>query len=663
VQLDADLDSAAQPAISSDEPRTIADQASLPVLLSAVLTRYQRSVQEDRRDALTREAMAIAGANLELTAVLACAVLCSAACTDSGPARPYGPWAVSATLHMANCETNDTAHVEHVEVSSATTSASFLDWLATDNADIPTLLLAGDIDAPLLLELECCLPQFTIQVHHIDERTSLLAVAPRTSGDDETAAGASQRLFALPVNGRRPAAVRIITSRLWHAVATAVSTELGMDDFSAPITGDVHVADQAVLAALMSSAWPRLLPDVESSSLPLPNRLDSLEELEVLWLASLSAPGQLEAAYAVRSHAALVWSLAMITTRNPTAGYAGLLTCADEDTTYKCASAASDAGVQVIAPHVGDDAEYWQLDEDGARYVLRCPLGALPGVTVDIAAALAEQHRQTPFTSLTDIIKRVPAVLQPPDLLLRLTAAGACRDFLAASTAEAELATALGNTQVALACTDQGAFALPAPEDWLLALDRRWSPLRASPEAEGQEGPAPGTISHVSSSETRAVLIQDGRFVLAAEPGRTSTGVVLLAGEPDEASTETRTDSLGGKRGAVDSIVPVEAGGWHVGVSRHLIDSTPPFVAELIVELTGDRGADLARITAAHALLDEHPGPVTARLVLVHAAFKRVVERGPARGVAYTPALDAAAKQLLGEQSITLRLDVPMGSA
>jgi hypothetical protein len=180
---------------------------------------------------------------------------------------------------------------------------------------------------------------------------------------------------------------------------------------------------------------------------------------------------------------------------------------------------------------------------------------------------------------------------------------------------------------------------------------------------EEQEGPASGTISHFSSSETRAVLIQDGRFVLAAAPGQPATGVVILAGESDLATTKTRTDSQAGDTGATDSIVPVEAGGWHVGVSRHLIDSTPPFVAELIVELTGDRDADLARITAAHALLDEHPGPVTARLVLVRAAFKRVVERGPARGVAYTPALEAAAKQLLGEQSITLRLDVPMGSA
>ena len=158
MQLNADVDSAAQPANGSDEARNVANHVSLPVLLSAVLTRYQRTGHEDRRDELAHEAMAIAGANLELAAVLACAVLCSAACTDCGPARPYGPWAVSATLHMANCETNDTANVEQVEASFATTSASFLDWLATDNADIPTLLLARDVDVPLLLELECCLP-------------------------------------------------------------------------------------------------------------------------------------------------------------------------------------------------------------------------------------------------------------------------------------------------------------------------------------------------------------------------------------------------------------------------------------------------------------------------------------------------------------------------
>ncbi len=640
------------------------DGPTFPTLLSSVLERYPRTGFEDHRDEMAAEASAVARAGMDVSAALACAVICAAACNDCGPALAYGPWATSRTLQMLTRDVHDVARVEF-DAGTEVAALPFVDWLGTEYADIPTLLLPRGADATLLHDVQCSLLVLCLRLQRIDEWTTVLLAEPRNTLD-VAPADLGQPLFTLPVGGIRPAAVRLISSALWLAVAAAVSAEVDMDDYTAPVSGKVLVADRAVQAALMSSAWPHLVPDVSRSSLPIPARLDSLEELETLWLSGLSTPGHTIAAHALRSQAKLVWQLAVITARNPTAGYRGLLMSSDEHVVLSSARAASEAGVHLVAPLVESVATSWRLELDDGRYELQCPVIAIPGLSGAVAQLLAEQRAAAPFVSLSDLALRVPVLPQQPEALCRVVASGACRSFLAAEDAEHELVSVLRAANAPGAESEPGQVRLalaPALDDWRVALDRRWSPLTESHATGAAKLMARESATRASAVEARSLSIRAKTYVLAAAAEQSEAGVIILSGADRPLTGNQVRDATEQEHGHDDSIVPVETSGWRLGVSRRLIDDTPPYVAEVVVELAGDRAADLARIASVHALLDRHPGPVKARLILVRSTFKRVIERGPAQGVTFAPALEAEVTQLLGANSITLRLDVPPGGS
>ena len=528
-------------------------QASLPEMLTRVLERYSRTALDDRPDDLAGEALAIAGAGLDLAAVLMCAIVCAAACNECGPAVAYGPWALSVAAGLVARDRHDSARPEVTAAppSSGVDSNAFVDWLRSDYADMPTLLMPEEPDLSLLREIEGALPGLEVRTHRLDDRTSVMSLAQH-GGAVTPAPDAPEPLFDVPPIQRRGASVRLVVSGLCRAVAAAVASEVDMDGYSAPIPPEAPTAEQAVLSALMGSAWPRLLPDLATASLPMPQRLEGVEELASHWLSGLSAVALPSAAHAVRSQAALVWQLAVITGRNPTAGYRGLLLGAGEDRLAQCMRAATESGVPLDVAEDADECAAWRLDQDGDRFVLRCPPCSAPDATGS-------------------------------------------------------------------------------------------APCQADREA------------------ARTVAIQDERYLLAASPAGPGAGMVVLgAGDrgtpPDRSAAEHATESE-------VSTVAVETGGWRMAVSRRLLDESPPFVVEVQVELSGDRDADLQRIASVHALLDKHQGPVKARLVLVRSSFRRVVERAPARGVSYSAALEQEARQIVGPDHLTLRLDVPVGSS
>ena len=529
------------------------DQASLPALLAQIRSRYDRPALDESRDDMVREAIAIAGSGLDIGAAIACAAICASACSDCGPGLVYGPWALSATLRMVGQERDDTAGsaVARDLADAGRASAEFLDWLAGEDRDIPTLLLAAGADASFMHELARGSPDLALHLHPLDERTSVVFAASREDAGSIAPWDQTEPLFSPPGIDERRAAIRLVVSRLWRAAAIAVATEVDMDGFATAIPDTVPDVDRQVLSTLLASAWPRLLPDLATASLALPVSLESREELENLWLSVLSPAAKRSALHAVRSQAALVWQLAMITCMNPTAGYRGLLVTADETTLAGCMKAARDAGVILEDVKPGDDSRVaWQLGQRDGRFVLCCP----------------------------------PA---------------------GASAATAQI----GQTEANL-------------------------------------------------DDARIVNIRDERFLLAAPGGESGAALTLLPSDEYHPAAAGPTEVSG-----TVPTVPVDAGGWRMAVSKRLLDESPPFVVEVVVELAGDRDADVATIAAVHALMDRHNGPVKARLVLVRSAFKRVVERGPAHGVSYTAALEDEVKQLLGADSITLRLDVPVGSS
>jgi hypothetical protein len=161
------------------------------------------------------------------------------------------------------------------------------------------------------------------------------------------------------------------------------------------------------------------------------------------------------------------------------------------------------------------------------------------------------------------------------------------------------------------------------------------------------------------SDDERTVAVLDERIVLSSAPNAESVQVRARLreapeGDPVPGSEEASTDP---------PPIRVDAGEWQLDVSRNLLAGGPPFAVEVVVELLGDRDADTARIAAVHALLDRHKGPVPSRLVLQRSSFRRVVERGLARGVSYSAALEGEAAELLGPGSLTLRLDSSTGGS
>ena len=255
--------------------------------------------------------------------------------------------------------------------------------LAGEERDIPTLLLAAGADASFMRELERGIPDLALILHPLDERTSVVFAASREDAGRLAPGNQTEPLFNPPGIDERRAAIRLVVSRLWRAVAIAVATEVDLDGFATPVPDKVPVAHRQMLSTLLASAWPRLLPDLATSSLALPVRLESREELEILWLSALSPSAKRSAAHAVRSQAGLVWRLAMITCMNPTAGYRGLLVTADETTLAGCMKAARDAGVTLEDVKPGDDTRVaWQLSQDDGRFVLCCPPASASGATL-----------------------------------------------------------------------------------------------------------------------------------------------------------------------------------------------------------------------------------------------------------------------------------------
>jgi hypothetical protein len=100
--------------------------------------------------------------------------------------------------------------------------------------------------------------------------------------------------------------------------------------------------------------------------------------------------------------------------------------------------------------------------------------------------------------------------------------------------------------------------------------------------------------------------------------------------------------------------IGVEVGAWHVRVDARLQRHATPKTVDVRVLLTGDRAADLRRIAQLNGVLDRYPGPCAVRVVLWRASFRKVIERGGAKGVTLGAELQSEVESLIGPGSVTI---------
>jgi hypothetical protein len=584
------------------------------------------------------ELAALSAAGLAGSAYVACAVVCVLRSTLGGMLLPHGPWIASMLLAWSGA-----AHLESAAGDDAPAGEWFL-HAAQDGGLEPPLLLAPflfDDDALRVLRSE--LEGWEVSV--------------------EPVAGGGQRLAARH-RDQETAVLDLFPSRLLHALLLAQSgVERATGRWIDPQTGPIT---DAAAQALVGSAWLALVPEVPVLRAPQPNPEPGASGLAAAWLRHMGKEPELPLRLGLTLRAHLVWTLAVLTAQVPHAGWTALLALAPPDHYRILASAAYQAGVSLLPPDLARSAVEWRPDDDLPESPPRCGLAAVCGV--DLARTLVdERERGGAFSSLGDLLERVPTLRLHPTILARLLASGACDAWqprasllriwqcLAASLQHADRATeVLPDPDVPISPADADRACV-----WthaLFPLAPLWS---AAPPARLGATALPSTASW-----SAGVTLQIGGVVVAHRSidlaGRGPAQVVELSD-----ATERVTVVLPADTAIVTT--PVQYGAWlettvigapgtqPLWLAAALIAAPGAGMVTVLLPRLGEREAELRRLVTLHRILADHPGSYQVTFVLVHNGMRRRLDLGEVAGVCWSPSLREAIEALLGPDSVELR--------
>ena len=173
-----------------------------------------------------REAIALAGAGLAETALLATATICVCRCSRCGPAAAYGPWASSVILGSFGgvlaspggpARRDSSGTLLHGELP-------FESWLRLGERANPTILTCSAPSQEDLIGIEQAFAGYAITLVAAADSGWWLVAAPRAgAAAPVTVRPDNKPLFVAPNGDTQPVVIMILVSPLWRAVATARS--------------------------------------------------------------------------------------------------------------------------------------------------------------------------------------------------------------------------------------------------------------------------------------------------------------------------------------------------------------------------------------------------------------------------------------------------------
>lgn len=579
--------------------------------------------EDEAREAFAREAEALQRHGMADLAYLGCAAACLARVEAQGGALALGLWAGSILLAHVGAVMPGTSEV----APPGELAAAFL--AAVELGEMPVLrLLVGAAPHDRFLS-----------------RLQALSAPPLPA--TQTLAGGGVRLALDGAPESTSPALELIPSQLLALLHAAIGWADRLAD------ARIDPADMPIRAAgpvvLLAGEWPSLLP-VLPPGLPLVEPVDGLDAL-IARGTEAAAGLPLDAHVGLAVHLGLIWALASLTDAYPAAGWLALLEALPPAALASGVVAAAHAGIPTLLPSVARSEDRWALETADGLWALRPGLAAIPALGV-LAAEILHDRAARPYTSLFDLLRRVPALANEPRLVLRLVLEGALDDLhdrqallshwpeIAAWCARS-LAPPSGSEHDDQAPDDLPDLAAPAllPERQLAAWAQAFAPTPGvDAPATIEDALLPAAAQHVPVGE-RARVAGAVRAIRALQPadghetpmalvdltdGRASVQALIAIGDRDTPLP------VEGTWLALDLLI-AERGGIRLLVQESLAIVRIPTPIGVSVPVQGNREADLARLLEVRAILARHPGGRAAQVALLDSGRRRVLQLGALR--------------------------------
>jgi len=591
------------------------------------------------REALAREAEVLQRHGLAELGYLGCAAACLARIEDMGGVLVSGLWAGSALLACVGAVVPELAEV----ASSGELVAAFLAAVERDEMPVLRLLVAAVPRERFLARLQAL------------SATHLLPPQVLIGGRVRLALGG-------PSAATSPL-LELIPSQLFELLRGAIGWADQLADMRIDLLDITNY--HAGATALLSGEWPSLLP-VVPPGLPLAAPVDGLGAL--IARQSADAAGlPLDARVGLAVHLALAWGLAAITAAYPAAGWVALLEELPPATLASGVRAAVRAGIPTLLSSVAWSEDRWAVEMAEGRWALRPGLASIP-VLGTLAGAIVHDRAAKPYTSLFDLLRRVPALANEPRLALRLVLEGALDDLHDRRMLLShwpEIAVWCARSTVSPAGTerdDRMADDLPdlarpgaLPEQQLAAWAQAFAPIPdVEPPATIEDALLPfavrdavvGARLRVAGAVRAARVLQstdgdDGPMALVELTDGRASVRALLAIRDGEPALPAEGAWL------VLDLVVAERDGHRLLVQDSLAAARVSIPIGVSVPVRGDREADLARLLAVRAILARHPGVRPAQVALLDGGRRRVLQLGELR-VRWGEPLRCELESLLG---------------